>query len=642
MPPSSGTPPGVPGIVTPPVEGADPLPRIPLATGRLQISVVYPAAQDVVGAVDSSFIFGSVGRGDARLSINGIPVAVHPNGAWLAWMPFPRDSLMTFELVAIAGADTARLSRSIRRAARFSAPNAAVWIDSTSLWPVGRAWWPAGEPLRLTARAAPGATLRLLLPDGSAVPLVAAAGVERVDDGVQAFDVDPSAAARPARSDRFVAMLLPRALGRDPGPLAGIDSTAAAVIAPTDTTVSAADTLTAVLEAVRGADTARVRWPLRLAALEGAPSAVELDDDPARLGDTDRTTVGRALPGGTYHWFFPRGTRTVATGRINDDIRLQLSATSQAWVPAAEVRPLPAGAPPPRGVVGSVAPGRTADGVRYRIPVGEQVPWRVVEDDRRLTLVLHSVTGDVNWIRYGQTDDVVSGIRWDQPSADDVTLTFDLAQPVWGWRATWDRGDLVLEIRRPPALDEGNPLRGRTVVVDPGHPPLGATGPTGLREADANLGVALELRELLESEGARVLMTRTSDSAVGLWPRVAFAERAGADVLISVHNNALPDGVDPYRNNGTSTFYNQPRSLGLAREVQRGMVRRLGVRDLGYARADLALVRTTWMPSILTEGLFMMIPEQEYALRTTEGRRRYAEGVRDGLERFLRARARRP
>jgi N-acetylmuramoyl-L-alanine amidase len=137
-------------------------------------------------------------------------------------------------------------------------------------------------------------------------------------------------------------------------------------------------------------------------------------------------------------------------------------------------------------------------------------------------------------------------------------------------------------------------------------------------------------------------MTRTSDSAVGLWQRVAFAEQAGADALISIHNNALPDGVDPYRNNGTSTFYNQPRSLGLAREAQRGMVRRLGVRDLGYARADLALVRTTWMPSILTEGLFMMIPEQEYALRTTEGRRRYAEGVRDGLTRFLRARARRP
>jgi N-acetylmuramoyl-L-alanine amidase len=46
------------------------------------------------------------------------------------------------------------------------------------------------------------------------------------------------------------------------------------------------------------------------------------------------------------------------------------------------------------------------------------------------------------------------------------------------------------------------------------------------------------------------------------------------------------------------------------------------------------------MPSILAEGLFMMVPEQEHALRTAEGRRRYAAGVVEGLERFLLARAR--
>jgi N-acetylmuramoyl-L-alanine amidase len=266
----------------------------------------------------------------------------------------------------------------------------------------------------------------------------------------------------------------------------------------------------------------------------------------------------------------------------------------------------------------------------------------VIEEERRLTLVLHGAVGDVDWIRYGEAGDLVEAIRWDQAAADEVALTFDLRAPVWGYRSAWDRGDLVLEIRRPPQLDRSHPLRGLLVAVDPGHPPLGATGPTGLREADANLGVALELRALLEEEGARVLMTRTSDSAIGLSERTAHAEAAGAAVLVSIHNNALPDGVDPFRNNGTSVFYNQPRSLPLAREVQRALVRRLGLRDLGVARGDLALVRPTWMPSILTEGLFLMLPDQEHALRTAEGRRRYAEGVVEGLDRFLRARAREP
>jgi N-acetylmuramoyl-L-alanine amidase len=174
--------------------------------------------------------------------------------------------------------------------------------------------------------------------------------------------------------------------------------------------------------------------------------------------------------------------------------------------------------------------------------------------------------------------------------------------------------------------------------VDPGHPPAGATGPTGLREAEANLGVALELRRMLEEGGAKVLMTRTEDTPVELWPRVKLSEAADADLLISVHNNALPDGINPFTNSGTSVYYNHPRSVPLARAIQRELVRRLGLRDLGIGRGDLALVRATWMPSVLTEGLFMMLPEQEAALRTEEGRRLYAVAILDGVRRFLRER----
>jgi N-acetylmuramoyl-L-alanine amidase len=44
------------------------------------------------------------------------------------------------------------------------------------------------------------------------------------------------------------------------------------------------------------------------------------------------------------------------------------------------------------------------------------------------------------------------------------------------------------------------------------------------------------------------------------------------------------------------------------------------------------------MPSILTEGLFMSVPEQEAALRSPEGQRLYAEAVVEGIKRFLRER----
>jgi N-acetylmuramoyl-L-alanine amidase len=378
-----------------------------------------------------------------------------------------------------------------------------------------------------------------------------------------------------------------------------------------------------------------VRWPLQVALLDSLPVVAELEDDTARTAARDSLTVGRAVPGGTYAWFFPSGTRAAVVGRRNGDLRLRLSQEAEAWVPASEARPLAPGGPAPAAVVGSVSVVEHADRASVRIPLSQPVPFRIDERDRALVVTLYGALGDVDWMRYGAADSLVRRMSWRQAAADEVALTFELARPVWGYRARWDRSDLLLDVRRPPAIDAGDPLRGRLIAVDPGHPPGGATGPTGLREAEANLGIALELQRLLTAAGARVLMTRSTDTIVDLWPRVRMAERANADVLVSIHNNALPDGINPFVNNGTSVYYNQPRSVPLARAIQSELLRRLGLRDLGVGRGDLALVRGTWMPSVLTEGMFMTLPDQEFALRSPQGRRLYAQAVADGLRRYL-------
>ncbi len=614
---------------------AEPLPPVPAVTGPLAIRVVYPPAAGVVNAGDSSFIFGSVGDGSAALRINGQAVRVWPNGAWLGWIAFPRDSMMRFELEASNGDEVARAEHLVRRARRFVPPPAGPWVDPGSLRPTGRVWWPAGEPVTLGVRAAPGAEVRLRLPDGTCLPFAPDPGPEPLAPGLQAFDRDPSRFERGAGSDRYAAALRPRALGPHPGAPVPGGPPAARDTAP----AGPGDSL-AVLEVILGADTARLAWPLRLATLAEPRPVVELDDDAGRAGGGDGITVGRAAPGASYHWFFPRGTRAAVSARVNDDLRLDLSGSSRAWVAAAEALPLPPGTPVPRGRVGSLAPSVTGDGVRFRIPVGVRVPFRVVEEERRLTLVLHGAVGDVDWIRYGEAGDLVEAVRWEQASADEVELAFDLRAPVWGYRSAWDRGDLVLEIRRPPHLDRSHPLRGLLVAVDPGHPPLGATGPTGLREADANLGVALEVRALLEEEGARVLMTRTSDSSIGLSERTALAEAAGAAVLVSIHNNALPDGVNPLDNNGTSVLYYHPQSRALAEAIQAELLPRTGLSDRGVWHQNVAVLRMNEMPAVLVESVFMMIPEQEAALRTPEFRRRIAEGVAAGIERYLEGRTR--
>ena len=626
----------------------------PAVADPIRLRVVYPSPTDVVRVRDSSFLFGSVADARTRLSINGHSVRVWPNGAWLAWIPFPPDTLMQFRIEASSTRDSSVLMYQVRRD-RASLPRllnvGAAWIDSVSLSPQGQVWLPRGEYLTLSARAVEGADVRVRLPDGKRIRLLPEKQAEEVLPALRAFDWDTTKLRTPEEV-RYVGVVRGRAFGPDAGrvlrgPTAALVRVLARAalrcVTGAPCPVPYADLVSpegswATVEATLGRDTVRTRWPLQVALLDTLPVVTVFNDDTAGQGNTDSLTPGRAVPGGTYSWFFPTGTRAAVTGRVNDDVRLRLSPASEAWAPVSDALPLPAGTPEPSAVVGSVTVMPAGDRAVLRIPLTQRVPFQVVESEQTLALTLYSAAGDVDWMRYG-TDPLVRQLTWRQSQRQEVTLTVELTAPVWGYRTRWSRNDLILELRRPPRLSATNPLRGRTIAIDPGHPPLGSTGPTGLREADANLAVALQLRTMLQNAGAKVRMTRVSDSAVDLWPRVAFAEQSGSELLVSIHNNVLPDGVNPFTNNGTSVFYNQPRSVALAAAIQESMVRHVKLADLGIGRADLAVIRGTWMPSVLVEGMFIIMPDQEAALRTTSGARRYARGVYQGMAGFLRAQA---
>lgn len=590
-----------------------PSPPVPSVREPLHITVVYPDTAEPIQATDSSFLFGSVGRGrgDVALSINGYPVRVLANGSWLAWIPLPPDSLARFQIVARSGAGAEQRETTFvaRIAQRFKPPpGVAAWIDTTSFTPSDTLAFPAGEGIRLSVRATPGALVRLRMEGRKDVVwFVPDTLPEEPAWGVRAFGTDTTAYRLPAAPDRYVAWLPAQPL------------------------------CDAIVEVIIGSDTARAIWPLVLDTLDrGHPRVVVLNDDTAHTGKSDSLIVGKAVPYGTYNWFFPLGTTAVANARWRGQTRLQLSRGAVAWVNTSEVVPLAPDTPPPGGDVGSVRLSATPKSLTLRVPLPARVPFQVEEGDRSLTLRLYGVASDVNWMQHGGTDSYVARMSYAQPAADEVTLTMTLAGRVWGYRTRWSGRDLLLEIRRPPAIDPRRPLAGRTIVIDPGHPPVGAKGPSGLWEPVATLAVAQRAKTLLERAGATVLMTRTDSLPVDLFPRTRFAEEHDADVLVSIHANALPDGVNPFVNNGTSVYYFHPRSAALARALDRALVAELGTRDLGMGRGDYALARNPWMPSALTEGLFMMIPEQEAMLASPDGQLRYARGVVRGIEDFLR------
>jgi len=510
----------------------------------------------------------------------------------------------------------------------FDPPESGPWIDTTSLRPTGDLWLRPGEGLRLEVRAAPGATVRAHLADATIIPFLADSAPSELPWGQRAFGTD-SQPRSAVRLDRYAGWWT-GALGPNPGH----------VLSP-EFPAQASDRQWMWLEAIKGGDTARIRWPLRLSVVDQrAPPVAIVNDDTAGTGRTDGTLAARPAPYATYHWFFPNGTRAVVSGRWNDQVRLQLSHRSAAWVGAGDIQPLPPGTAPPGGTTRSfrLHPGERS--VTLRVPLPGRVPFRVDENDASLALTLYGVAADADWIQYGGTDDFVRLVAFHAPSEDETVVTLDLAEQVWGYRTRWEGNNLLLEVRRPPSIDPRRPLQGRIIALDAGHPPLGATGPTGVYEADVVLAVARKARQLFEEQGASVLMVRRDSLPLGLVERARAAEQANAEVLVSIHANALPDGVNPFVNNGTSVYYNHPRSIPLARAIDRALVGQFGFRDLGIGRGDLAMTRPTWMPAVLTEGLFLMIPEQEAVLASEEGQWRYARGVVEGVEAFLKERAR--
>jgi N-acetylmuramoyl-L-alanine amidase len=210
-----------------------------------------------------------------------------------------------------------------------------------------------------------------------------------------------------------------------------------------------------------------------------------------------------------------------------------------------------------------------------------------------------------------------------------------LAQDVWGYDTYYQGNTFYLRLNRPP--ERAGSILGKTIVLDPGHASdPGAIGPTGLTEAEANLGIALALRDELVKKGAKVVMTRSDMSHVGLYDRPVIAKLADADLFVSIHNNALPDGVDPFTNHGVSTYYYQPHSIGLARAIHSQMLKATGMPDFGLYYGNLAVARPTQYPAVLVECAFMMLPEQEALLKTDGFRRKVAKAVANGIGDFLR------
>ena len=215
------------------------------------------------------------------------------------------------------------------------------------------------------------------------------------------------------------------------------------------------------------------------------------------------------------------------------------------------------------------------------------------------------------------------------------------------------------------------------IVIDAGHGghDSGTLGPGGIEEKDVVLDVALRLGKLLKQRlGADVIYTRDDDTFIPLETRTAIANKAQADLFISVHANSSSDasarGVEVYYLNFTTS----PEALEVAARENAvsdqsiyqlsDLVKKItlkdkideshefaanvetalysgleegnaGLKDRGVKKAPFVVLIGANMPSILAEISFLTNPEDARQLREPAYRERIAESLYRGIAQYV-------
>lgn len=199
------------------------------------------------------------------------------------------------------------------------------------------------------------------------------------------------------------------------------------------------------------------------------------------------------------------------------------------------------------------------------------------------------------------------------------------------------------------------------IVIDPGH---SATAPgtrrygasfEGVSEQAINWAVASITRQLVrratrEAFGTIIEceLTRKPMQVISLSKRAQFANKAGADLLVSIHCNAdfkddeyenlaevegrYPDVPEP-ESNGIETFHFPGSEKGrkAAHSIHGSLIEATGARDRGVKEARFSILRKSSMPAVVVEVGFLSNPIERGMLMTMPYQRVIAEGLTHGI-----------
>jgi N-acetylmuramoyl-L-alanine amidase len=389
------------------------------------------------------------------------------------------------------------------------------------------------------------------------------------------------------------------------------------------------------------AQIAALVFPYGLASENAAPflDTGQVVDFP-RVGRVSVTNAHlRTCREGSYFVFPDVGTQLLVTGRDNGLYQCDLGGRLFGEIEAESVE-LTADSVLSPCLVGNGLCRAEGGQLICAFGLSSPVAWTadVLPDGRTLDVELFRARAAIQMIGFDSKARQIRDVTWNQ-LPDGLKMQFRCAFPLSaGHEVRCERDSLFVRLK-PPYSKRERRLRGKMIVLDPGHggTATGAIGPLGTIEKDVVLTLARMVRAQLEKRGAVVKMTRDGDCDIAVYARVDSARAWNADFLLSLHCNALPDAENPFERHGAGTYYDQSYSRPAAELLQTKVTEAAGLRDDGIWNASLAVVRPTAFPSVLLETAYIIYPPEEELLRSEHFLRTMSQAVVAALDDYFRS-----
>jgi len=291
-------------------------------------------------------------------------------------------------------------------------------------------------------------------------------------------------------------------------------------------------------------------------------------------------------------------------------------------------------------------------------------------------------------------DGVLKAVRTAQFNEEITRVVFDLYREAkYDLFSLTDPDRVVIDIFKSgeevaisetlPSKPEEKPAPGpeitgkRVVIIDPGHggSDPGAIGPTGLKEKEVTLGIALYLKKLLKNAGIPTYLTRSKDEFVYLEDRTNFANQKNGFVFVSLHANSVLNhrptaaGIETFllsskyfgasardvadRENRASRAHpeldtdlakiiadleesaNINYSFDFADIIQKKLVEYLKLENRGIKQAPFVVLKGANMAAVIVEVGFISNPKEEKLLKTNKFRENAAQALFEAIKYYI-------